>query len=574
MKIRELINELKMSPASLRSRVSAITDAKVGIEFELYVPIDENEEYESDYSYDGYIETHNWRALHKDITNFFSDGDNASSRRTINDAIDTAYDDYQEWLNKKWREHAEYTFSDWWKENNDDEPEPKKYSDGWELKMSEYHDEDFDGWAEEGHKIDEWLEDKRIDKYKTFAEHYDLDWPYMQLNSRKEENLQEIAYSFSKYVGKKVVTSEDYHGAKRQYDTYVLEPDSSLSRTLYDNELGCEFVSPPLSISEMSEQLKKVIQWADYRGCRTDESCGLHINISLPAYDLNQLDYVKLALFVGDEYVSKQFGRLGNSYALSALNIIRDRIRNAPNNISGYLNAIKKGLAQIASKTIHDGTTAKYTSINTKDNRIEFRSPGGDWLDTDIDDLINTILRFVTAVDIALDPQKEKTEYAKKLYKLISTSANIEDLDTVKYFSLYSSGGLPKAALTSFVKKAQNQRNFNKQPPEQALTKGGTIEYWIVRTRDHHKVHEFLAKDMDQALAVKYQWARSNNENSADYTVIKHDPENPVAEYRVTYSTPDGVDGHVIWRANSIEQVSDDFASSMPRYIIQGIEQI
>jgi hypothetical protein len=561
MKIRELINELKMSPASLRSRVSAITDAKVGIEFELYVPIDENEEYEPDYSYDGYIETRNWGALHKDITNFFSNGDNASSGRTINDAIDTAYDDYQEWLNKKWREHAETTFSDWWKENNDDEPEPKKYSDGWELKMSEYRDEDLDGWAEEGDKINEWLEDKIIDKYKTFAEHYDLEWPYSQVISSKEANLNEIADSFSKYVGKKVVTSEDYdyHGAKRQYDTYVLEPDSSLSRT-YDNELDCEFVSPPLSISEMSEQLKKVIQWANRRGCRTDKTCGLHINVSLPAYNLDQLDYVKLALFVGDEYVSEQFGRLGNSYAVSALKTIRDRIKNAPNNISGYLNAIKKGLSQIASKTIHDGATAKYTSINTKE--------------IDTDKLVNTILRFVTAMDIALDPQKEKTEYAKKLYKLISTSANVEDLDTVKYFSMYSSGNLPKAALASFVKKAQNQRKINKQPPEQALTTGGTIEYWIVRTRDHHKVHEFLAKDMDQALNIKYHWVRRNNVYSSDYMVIKHDLANPVAEYRITFSTPHGVDGHVTWRANSIEQASDDFKSSMPQYTIQGIEQI
>jgi non-homologous end joining protein Ku len=139
---------------------------------------------------------------------------------------------------------------------------------------------------------------------------------------------------------------------------------------------------------------------------------------------------------------------------------------------------MKSQLNAKASKLIHSGQTNKFTSINTKDNRIEFRSPGGDYL-SDIANnpkkLQDTINRMVVTMDAAMDPNKYKQEYQKKLYKLLtgqesgregSTGAKKEmkasDKDLLNIFSRYAAGELPRAALKSFVRQAQLQRKVDK----------------------------------------------------------------------------------------------------------------
>ena len=72
---------------------------------------------------------------------------------------------------------------------------------------------------------------------------------------------------------------------------------------------------------------------------------------------------------------------------------------------------MRNGMEQLASKAIHSGTTDKYTSINTKDGYIEFRSPGGDWLNQNFDKIENTLLRFTVALSAAMDPEAYRQEY-------------------------------------------------------------------------------------------------------------------------------------------------------------------
>jgi hypothetical protein len=139
---------------------------------------------------------------------------------------------------------------------------------------------------------------------------------------------------------------------------------------------------------------------------------------------------------------------------------------------------MKSQLNAEASKLIHSGSTEKFTSINTKDNRIEFRSPGGDYLSIIADNpqkMIDTINRMVVTMDAAMDPDKYKEEYQKKLYKLLTgqtfgresrTGAKQEmkqdDKDLLNIFSRYAAGELPKQALKSFVRQAQLQRSVAK----------------------------------------------------------------------------------------------------------------
>jgi hypothetical protein len=307
-------------------------------------------------------------------------------------------------------------------------------------------------WPDEN----EWLSSEGLYTMQDIESNYNITWPHwFYPDNGGELSVDDVGDEFSRMIGKPVNTSERYHGARREAGHYVVEPDGSLEPDDYDSA-GLEFVSPPMPIDEMITDFNKVVAWAKKTGCYTNDSTGLHINVSVPDFSREKLDYVKLALLLGDEYVLSEFDREGNTFCKSALKQVKDNIRENPDNAKKLLDGMKEGLSDIASKLVHSGATHKYTSINTKDGYIEFRSPGGDWLDTDIPKIENTLLRFVVALDAAVDPQKYRKEYLTKLYKLLAPSK--DSTDTIQYFAKYAAGELPKAALRSFVQQAQLER--------------------------------------------------------------------------------------------------------------------
>jgi hypothetical protein len=255
-----------------------------------------------------------------------------------------------------------------------------------------------------------------------------------------------------------------------------------------------EFVSPPLPIDEILSDLNKVKQWAKVYGCYTNDSTGLHINISVPNYSRENLDFVKLALLMGDEYVLDNFGRAGNTYAKSAMKLVRDQVRQKPEEAERLLDKMKGNLDSLASKAIHSGVTSKYTSINTKDGHIEFRSPGGDWLDENFDKIENTLLRFTVAMSAALNPEMYREEYLKKLYKLLTQDQ--KDSDTIKYFSEYVAGKIPAAALRSFVKQAQLERKVKR-----GETSNQKMWWSVTNPRQSSAGIEVVATSKEEAIA-------------------------------------------------------------------------
>jgi hypothetical protein len=294
-------------------------------------------------------------------------------------------------------------------------------NDAQEDAQEEFYDEDHE---------EDWLRSQGLQFMSNISDQYEVSWPYW---SSEGAGIESVADEFREAIGRKVNWSDSYHGGKREDNTYVVEPDGSLIPDDSD-DAGLEFVSPPLPIDDMISDLNKVKAWADQRGCYTSKAAktGLHINVSVPGFDNDKLDYVKLTLLLGDEYVLNQFGRLGNSYAASAMGIIKERIAQRPEDAAAMLQKMKTGLGELATKVIHSGTTSKFTSINTKTGYIEFRSPGGDWLDSNFDQIETTLMRFVVALDAAMDPAKYLQEYQQKLYKLLTgqqsgrTKSNLE----------------------------------------------------------------------------------------------------------------------------------------------------
>jgi hypothetical protein len=480
--------EIKMSTSSLRQE-AAKTGAIAGMEFEMIVPNVEGSDdgdMEPDYDMD-----ERCRSI-QDAYDFFYDGD-FNSRNECNRLREKMQEDYLEWLDEKiadeWERNGDDYITDWVKNNvdesewNPDDLEGDARNEALEEYAANVHADPvsrdyqsaYDEFREENQESydeSDWLDDADLSRMSEIENAYTIGWPHWRSQGGGEANIEDVAQEFENAIGRDVRASGNYHSGSviRPSPTqirYVVEPDGSLEG---DNpgDQGLEFVSPPLPIDEILSDLNKVKAWAKEYGCYTNDSTGLHINISVPDYSRQNLDFVKLALLMGDKYVLDQFGRASNTYAKSALDIVKRHVRDNPEEAAKLLDKMKGNLDQLATKAIHSGITSKYTSINTKDGHIEFRSPGGDWLDENFDKIENTLLRFTVAMSAALNPEAYRQEYLTKLYKLLSDGN--KDVDTIRYFSDYVAGKIPKAALRSFVKQAQLQRKIKRgEVPDQSV---------------------------------------------------------------------------------------------------------
>jgi len=516
--------EINMSTGSLR-REAAKTGAIAGMEFEMIVPNveggNDDLDMEPDYDYDESVNSI------QDAYDFFYDGE-YNSRGDASRLRDKMQNEYYEWLSEafdtRWDgDESEFVYN-YLKENaSADEiaeilgtepadygeyPDPDKqayldatekvieesYGNYWYDQARENAQEDFNQNAD---LESEWLESRDLNSMQDISTEYDISWPHWtNVRGGGEASIEDIAQEFENAIDRPVQASGNYHSGnvKRPSPTaqhYIVEPDGSLEAD-DSNDVGLEFVSPPLPIDDILSDLNKVKQWAKVYGCYTNDSTGLHINISVPNYSRENLDFVKLALLMGDEYVLDLFGRAGNTYAKPAIKMVRDQVRQKPDEAERLLDKMKGNLDSLASKAIHSGVTSKYTSINTKDGHIEFRSPGGDWLDQNFDQIENTLLRFTVAMNAALNPDMYREEYLKKLYKLLTQDD--KGSDTIRYFSEYVAGKIPAAALRSFVKQAQLERKLKKDPT------GGEKYWWSVGRPGYGASVEVVATSKEEAI--------------------------------------------------------------------------
>lgn len=354
--------EVNMSPGSLKSLASKIP-AKVGIEFEMCVDLTD---YELDY--DAQQEPD------------FSKDDKPYD---IDDVIDFFYKNNSSDDLDELRESLQNEFEDW---------------------LSDNEDGDESDWLEEEYPT-----------YKSIYDSFSINWPYVE----ELRPIDYVAANFAKTVGRRVKVSNMYHDAVRSPNDYIFEPDSTIEPADRHHE-GIEVVSPPLTLKQMIVDMNKIVKWAYRNGFYTNESCGLHMNISVP--NIKNLDYVKLALFLGDKYVLESFSREANGTCASTLDRFVKTVSDPVTAVS-ILTKLSRSLGATAASNVLQATEDKYQSIHFRGDYIEFRSPGNDWLSKYSDLLEPTLLRFVVALDIACDPTAYQQEYAKKLYKLLSTSS-------------------------------------------------------------------------------------------------------------------------------------------------------
>ena len=314
------------------------------------------------------------------------------------------------------------------------------------------------------------FQDVGLSYMSDIAAEYSLDWPYLTGggggNNGGSRDWDSIGDSLQDAIDMPVKVSQGYHSATRKEGLWIVEPDSSLSPD--DREdYGLEIVSPPLPLLDALEKLQEVTDWANNPNdgnAYTNSSTGLHMGVSVP-YKGGDVDYLKLILFLGDEYVLQSFGREANTYTKSAMQKFRENIKAGRADPAGAMALMKSNLIEFAYREIQKGVgEGKYTSAHIQKGYIEFRSAGGDWLaeeSADPQKLSSTMLRYARAMQIAANPAEERQEYAKKLYKLVSPEGDSQ----LALFSQFSAGQIDKEQLkkqwaekTIGTEKKMNQR--------------------------------------------------------------------------------------------------------------------
>lgn len=467
MKANEFIVEYKTSPKYL-IQLANLIPAKVGLEMEMVFPItlEEISGTSDDISYDSVADNF------EQIVDFFLQN-NANSKQSINMLfLNQAEKSYKEYL-------KDLANNELYKGDNDRElaedyadrdrfDSDEKYEEyiqfllaGKSSGFNNYLTEWIKSWVRE-HENDyqeDWLKENNFHYLSKIADESGLDWPFKLKTAEKNlEKLEDLAGEYSRIIDAPVNFSDTYHSGVRNGNSYLIEPDTSIKPLLRDtdNYIGLEFISPPLSFEKAVRDLKYTQDWALNYDAYTNSSTGLHINISLP--NLDKLDYLKLVLFSGDQYILDTFDRGISEYLSPALDKVIKIFKKDPDIAEKFMDAAKHNITNYATSLVIQNYFNKfdrYTSINIRNNKyIEFRSPGHDWLDVDIDTLMSTIARYIVALDIACNENKYRNEYLKKLYLLIKKI--VPDKKHESFSELYSqfiAGKISKQQLTDMLNR-------------------------------------------------------------------------------------------------------------------------
>ena len=449
--------EVNMSPSSLQTWLQspASNGMTMGFEAEMCVPCQTKPPQVNDI---------------EDIIEFFSKGD-FKLEVAIGKALASMY---KRWVNQKYNNYLsnnpdfkydieERVFKELAKEYGEDEA----------YEMIDYESPEFEKMNEKvvaDHKVyfsklpihstASWL--KALD-VRTMIDMAGLDIGNKQVLTLPPEYdpLFNLLDDFKSAVNTKVVNTysifDPADNTNKDYSNWIIEPDVTIKPTS-KLSVGMEFVSPVKSISESLSDLENTIAWAKNYGCTTNESTGLHINVSVPNYNRTRLDYIKLALFLGDQYILNQFNRLYNSQCVSVLQTLRDNSNQL--NDSNLLNQMRQHMTTEISRLFHNSITEKYVSINAKDGWVEFRGPGGDYLNHNIHSLTNVALRTAMALQIACNEELYRKEYLRKLYTLIDPSLGVNAIDL---FAKFAANELSKSELKTLIKELKKVKEIEKQ---------------------------------------------------------------------------------------------------------------
>jgi hypothetical protein len=249
--------------------------------------------------------------------------------------------------------------------------------------------------------------------------------------------------------------------------------------------MGVEIVSPPMPLPKCVKLLPAFFEWVDDSNGYANESTGFHMSVSMPNHKSKKLDFVKLALFLGDKHVLGQFERFGNEFCESVLGHLENTVEDGE--FANAMNKFKSGLDKIAEKAVlaKSSGLGKYFSVNPRAGYVEFRSAGGENYTRDVGKIEDTLVRYAMALAIAMDPAAHRAEYAKKLYKMLTDnrpSLASKDIDIISFFSKYAAGEINRGRLMYHLNNRRRDREYaaqEKKNREMQLAKAKTMTWRV-----------------------------------------------------------------------------------------------
>lgn len=363
------------------------------------------------------------------------------------------------------------------------------------------------------------------------------------------ETMADSYANFMSIPRNEVNVHDHYHQTSKDYQEWYFEPDSSIESDSSD-DLHIEVVSPVMPIDEALEAIKDHFAWLKSVNAVTNESTGLHIGVSFTdSYKNESVDLLKLAIFAGDDKVLSQFGRKANGYCESYFNKIRSYKDMTEEDIPELLEKLKGDLSELSERTIKNAPKNRYQSINPKGDYIEFRSIGNKDYHNKLDEIQASVGRFAYAYAIAGDPNANREEYLKKLYKFLNPAKGT-DLDI---FVRFAAGDLTNAEVkrewASAILPRESDHIFS--------------DYSIVDKQTNKIVGYVHADSQESAITQAMKKVNTDNSKGVEkfekrYTVEPVDERRKLkSKMNVDPSTPLDRGNDVNWIVSSLFSGSD-----------------
>ena len=369
-------------------------------------------------------------------------------------------------------------------------------------------------------------------------------------------------------MGADVVVFTSYHQRAKNMTSWYIEPDGSLHP---DNagDGAAEVVGPPELPNKALDSLKKFFGLASELKLYTSKQngTGLHINVSIP----KNIDVLKLAVFLGDQYVLKQFGRENNTYARSVMKQLSQpggrKVTSTVPVAEDYTNPTQTKidlpkLQQIAKDVSND----HFASISHNGKYISFRHAGGDYL-SDYQAILNVVGRFVRAMVIAADPNAYRNEYLKAVTKLVGKrepAAKAEDNSA--YIEEIKRDGLVEKTVYMYIRP-----EVKVNPAAEDFAQILRNEYTVLLPNVNYSVELNSAEAKSTLVAQSRPDGRARREMSSDesgavgqFAVATFIPMTKNDAYMAASSQTRGVDlartsnGIVGYRRNVISRIPAD----------------
>ena len=344
---------------------------------------------------------------------------------------------------------------------------------------------------------------------------YDQTVPYSMRNNRSggyDSVAKVLKLSLERTMGAEVVVYSSYHQETKNMTSWYIEPDGSLQPNNGDG--AAEVVGPPESPKAALTSLRKFFDLASELKLYTSKrnNTGLHINVSIP----KDLDVLKLAVVLGDEYVLKKFGRENNSYARSIMNHLqRTGGRKVAKTVSSdvktpYGSSESKIDISMLQEIAKDISRDHFSSINWTGKYISFRHSGGDYL-SDYNEILNVVGRFVRAMVIASDPDSHRNEYLKAIVKLVNQRQPVNVDRRTSYINDIKQNGLIVKTIEMYLRKESFENP--------------TIDDFISALEDHNDILDGVNYSISTPSANSKQILIAKSRTGGRASIEMSDPE-------------------------------------------------